>query len=163
RGLAPFGIEYCEQPVAAWDVDGLRQVRAASSIPIMADESVFDHHDAHRLTAAGACDYLNIKLAKCGGLGTALKIDAVAQAAGVRCMVGCMWETRLALSANAHLVSARPNIAFADLDGCTGHAFDPVQGGITYDGGRIELPDTPGHGADIEDEFLQGLEHFTTE
>lgn len=161
RDLAPFGIQYCEQPVAHWNVDGLRQVRAASPIPIMADESLFDHHDAYRLAGLGACDYFNIKLAKCGGIHTALKIDAIAEGAGIRCMLGCMWETRLALSAAAHLVSARPNIAFADLDGHTGHAEDPISGGITYDGGLIHLPDTPGHGAGIEPGILERLDRFS--
>ena len=161
RDLAQFGIEYCEQPVAHWNVDGLRQVRAASPIPIMADESLFDHHDAYRLASLGACDYFNIKLAKSGGIHTALKIDAIAEGAGIRCMLGCMWETRLALSAGAHLVSARPNIAFADLDGHTGHAEDPISGGITYDSGQIHLPDAPGHGADIPEGVLDRLEQWS--
>jgi len=161
RDLAPFGIHYCEQPVAGWDVEGLRRVRAGSPIPIMADESLFDHHDAYRLAGLACCDYFNIKLAKSAGIHTALKIDAVAQAAGIQCMLGCMWESRLALSAMAHLVSARPNIAFADLDGHTGHALDPISGGIVYDGGRISLPDTPGHGAGVEDGFLEGLERWS--
>jgi L-Ala-D/L-Glu epimerase / N-acetyl-D-glutamate racemase len=161
RDLAPFGIEYCEQPVPAWNVEGLKQVRAASPIPIMADESLFDHHDAFRLARLGACDYFNIKLAKSGGIHTAVKIDAIAEGAGIRCMLGCMWETRLALSAGAHLVSARPNIAFADLDGHTGHAEDPISGGITYDGGQIHLPDTPGHGADIPAAVLDRLERWS--
>jgi L-Ala-D/L-Glu epimerase / N-acetyl-D-glutamate racemase len=158
RDLAPFQIQYCEQPVAHWNVEGLRQVRAASPIPIMADESLFDHHDAVRLVTLGACDYFNIKLAKCGGIHTALKIEAIAQGAGIPCMLGCMWETRLALSAAAHLVSARPHIALADLDGATGHTLDPVSGGITYDGGQIHLPDIPGHGADVEAGVLERLE-----
>lgn len=161
RDLAPFGIQYCEQPVAHWNVEGLRQVRAASPIPIMADESLFDHHDAFRLATLGACDYFNIKLAKCGGIHTALKIDAIAEGAGIRCMLGCMWETRLALSAAAHLASARPNIAFADLDGHTGHAEDPIAGGITYDSGQIRLPDAPGHGADMESDILERLDRFS--
>jgi L-alanine-DL-glutamate epimerase-like enolase superfamily enzyme len=124
----------------------------------MADESLFDHHDAIRLATLGACDYFNIKLAKCGGIHTALKIEAIAQGAGIPCMLGCMWETRLALSAGAHLVSARPHIAFADLDGATGHTSDPISGGITYDGGQIHLPDIPGHGADVEAGVLERLE-----
>jgi L-alanine-DL-glutamate epimerase-like enolase superfamily enzyme len=158
RDLSRFNIQYCEQPVAHWDVDGLQRVRAASPIPIMADESLFDHHDAFRLAKLGACDYLNIKLAKCGGIHSALKIEAIAEGAGIQCMLGCMWETRLALSAGAHLVSARRNIAFADLDGATGHSHDPVSGGIVYEAGRIHLPDTPGHGADIKPGILEALE-----
>ena len=80
RRLESSGIEYCEQPIAHWDFDGLRRLRSRVTIPIMADESVFDHHDAFRLTAAGCCDYLNIKLAKSGGIHTALKINAIAEA-----------------------------------------------------------------------------------
>jgi L-alanine-DL-glutamate epimerase-like enolase superfamily enzyme len=161
RDLARFDIQVCEQPVAHWNHAGLKHVREQSPIPIMADESLFDHHDAFKLASMGACDLLNIKLAKSGGNQTATKIDAIAQAAGIRCMVGCMIETRLALSAAAHFVSAHPNVQFADLDSVFFLAEDPVVGGITYDGGLVSLPDTPGHGADIDPGFLTGLESTT--
>ncbi len=163
RALARFEIEFCEQPVAHWDHAGLRYLREHSPIPIMADESLFDHHDALRLAALGACDYFNIKLSKSGGIHTALKIEAIAQGAGLRCMLGCMAETRLGLSAAAHLVSARPNIAFADLDSAFNKKVDVVSGGITYDGGWIHLPDTPGHGADVRPDVVDTLESYTVE
>ena len=155
--LTRFDIQYCEEPVAHWNNEALRRVREQSPIPIMADESLFNHHDAFRLASMGACDYFNIKLAKSGGIHTALKINAVAEAAGIQCMVGCMSETRLGLTAAAHLVSARPNIVFADLDSAFGKA-DVVEGGTRYDGGTITLPDNPGHGADIKPEILESLE-----
>ncbi len=160
--IAPLGIEYCEQPVRAWDHAGMAAISARSPIPIMADESLFDDHDAFTLAAGGACQYLNIKLAKSGGLNTAMRINAVAEAAGFRCMVGCMTETRLALTAAAHLVSSRPNIAFADLDGADMLADDPVIGGMVYgENGAITLPDTPGLGAGLDPDFLNSLEHIT--
>jgi L-alanine-DL-glutamate epimerase-like enolase superfamily enzyme len=158
QDLAPYSIQYCEEPVACWNKDALRRVRDKSPIPIMADESVFDHHDAFHLASAGACDYFNIKLAKSGGIHTALKINAVAESAGMHCMVGCMTETRLGLSAAAHLVSARPNIVFADLDSAFNQQVDVVAGGITYECGRVILTDTPGHGADVKPEVLSGLD-----
>ena len=161
KGMEDQGIQYCEQPVPAWDFESLRKVSANTTIPIMADESLFDEHDAFRLLSMEACDYLNIKLSKAGGIHTALKINAVAEAAGVRCMMGCMSETRLALTAAAHVVSARPNIRFADLDSADMLSADPVVGGMTYgEGGTVTLPDTPGHGADIEPSFLKDLEAF---
>lgn len=156
--LVPYHVQYCEEPVAHWNLAGQQHIRRNSPIPIMADESLFDHHDAYRLAAAGAADYFNIKLAKSGGIHTALKIDAVAEAAGIQCQLGCMFETRLATSAAAHLASARPNILFSDLDSATGHASDPVIGGIQYDGGTITLPDEPGHGADIDPAFLAEMD-----
>ena len=127
----------------------------------MADESLFNSRDALRLVAQEACDYFNIKLAKSGGLNEALKIAAVAEAAGIPCMVGCMSETRLALTAAAHLASARPIIRFLDLDSADMHAVDPVLGGMTYgQGGRLALPEGPGLGAEPDPVFLKGLESF---
>lgn len=161
RALEQMGIQYCEQPVAYWDYEGMRRLRENTSIGIMADESLFDHHDALRLAAMGCCDYFNIKLSKSGGLHTALKINAIAEAAGLACMVGCMTETRLALTAAAHLVSAKENIKYADLDGNLMLQEDPVIGGAEYDVGEIHLPDTPGHGADIAPEFLSRCECVT--
>jgi len=161
QGMAPMGVQYCEQPVVAWDLASMRAVRQASPIPIMADESLFDSRDALRLVAQEACDYFNIKLAKSGGLNEALKIAAVAEATGIPCMVGCMSETRLALTAAAHLASARPIIRFLDLDSADMHAVDPVLDGMTYgQGGRLALPEGPGLGAEPDPVFLKGLESF---
>ena len=159
RRLESSGIEYCEQPIAHWDYENFKRLRTRVSIPIMADESVFDHHDAFKLTAGGCCDFLNIKLAKSAGIHTALKINAVAEACGVTCMLGCMMETRLALTAAAHLVSARPNIRYADLDGHFELKEDPIIGGARWDGGTITLPDEPGIGAEVDPAFLERCEH----
>jgi len=161
RRLESSGIEYCEQPIAHWDYDNFRRLRTRVSTPIMADESVFDHHDAFKLTAGGCCDYLNIKLAKSGGIRTALRIDSIAEACGAKCMLGCMLETRLGLTAAAHLVSARSNIRFVDLDSHLQLKEDPVVGGARWEGGAITLPDDPGIGADVDPAFLEGCELVT--
>jgi L-alanine-DL-glutamate epimerase-like enolase superfamily enzyme len=127
------------------------------NLPICADESMFYHHDALKLVRAGAADYLNIKLGKAGGIHTGLKINAIAEAAGCKCMIGCFSESRLALSAAAHLAMARPNICFLDLDSAYSFKTDPVIGGITYDdqiGGVIHMPVGPGHGAEFDEAFL---------
>ncbi len=161
NALEPFGIEYCEQPVARWDMDGFIHVCRSTSIPIMADESLFDHHDAFRLAANQACHFFNIKLAKSGGIHTALKINSVAEGAGIRCMVGCMTETRLGLTAAAHLVSARLNIQYADLDGHFMLKEDPIIGGGAWNIGEITVPDSPGIGADIDPNFLERCESIS--
>lgn len=158
QAMAPHKVQYCEQPIAHWNEAGLRRLRQASPIPIVADESLFTPQDAFRLASTEACDYLNIKLSKAGGLHAALKINAIAEAAGLRCLLGSMNETRLGLTAAAHLASARPNIAFTDLDTAFFHAADPVSGGISYEGNRIIVPEAPGLGADIPSEVLRGLE-----
>jgi L-alanine-DL-glutamate epimerase-like enolase superfamily enzyme len=157
--LEKYDIEHCEEPIAHWNNRDLVRVRNNSSISIMADESVFDHHDAFRLANMGACDYFNIKLSKSGGINNALKIIAIGEAAGIKSQVGCMSESRYALTALTHLVAARNNIVHFDIDSSFPHAEDPVIGGIQYKGkGKWELPETPGIGADFDPGFLENME-----
>ncbi len=157
KRMEKYKIQYVEQPVAAWDLAGLRAVRRMSPIPIMADEALFSPHDAIRLVREDACDYFNIKLMKSGGIWNALKIAHVGESANIRAMVGCMLETRLALTAAAHLMAAQSNIIFADLDGNASHTVDPVKGGMIVKGGSITLPREPGLGVDVDPAFLKKL------
>ena len=111
-----------------------------------------------------AVDYFNIKLSKSGGINNALKINAIAEAAGIPCMIGCMSESRLGITANAHLASARTNIVFYDLDSPFEHALDPVIGGAKYrDHYHLDLPGAPGHGADVDQEFLGKMEKIVVD
>lgn len=158
KAIEPFGIEYCEQPIAHWDYENLKRLREITTIAIMADESLFDHHDAFKLAANGSCDYFNIKLAKSGGISNALKINAIAESAGIKCMLGCMTETRLGLTAAAHVISAYHNFQYADLDGYLFMKEDPIIGGAVYNVGEISVPDSPGHGADVDPLFLKKCE-----
>lgn len=159
--IAPYDVEHCEQPVVKWDYVALKAVRDASPIPIVADEACFDHHDASRLARERAADMFNIKLSKSGGLHTALKIAAVAEAAGLTCMVGCMLEAKIGITASAHLAAARPVITYADLDGILLHAEDPFTGGVTVEGDELVLADAPGIGVAVDEGWLAGLEHVT--
>lgn len=160
--LAEFNPELVEQPLVAADIEGLAELRRGTSIPIMADESLFDEHDALRLVTANACDYFNIKLAKAGGITTALRINAIGEAAHIPCMIGCMTDAGIAISAAVHLASARENIIFADLDGADMLSVDPVMGVFTYAPGGELLPSTlPGLGVEFDPAYLDRLEHVT--
>jgi L-alanine-DL-glutamate epimerase-like enolase superfamily enzyme len=162
QGIAPYNVQFCEQPMRHWDDHYLPQLKKQSSVPIMADESVFDHHDAQRLVAADACNYVNIKFSKSGGIREAIKINEVCAANNIHCMMGGMLESRVALTAFAHFAIAHPNIIFYDMDTCLlGHKTDPVTGGIKYNGFFIEAPSVPGIGADANDEFLRDCEHVS--
>lgn len=164
RAMEPLNLQFSEQPIVAWDYDNLRRLREKVTLPICADESVFDDKDALKLITAGAVDYMNIKLGKSGGIHTALNINAIAQAAGCKCMIGCFAESCLGLSAAAHLAMARPNIHFLDLDSAYLLTKDPVIGGMSYDkkiGGLIHLKEEPGHGAEINEEYLDAKLHVT--
>jgi len=150
-------VQLCEQPVVAWDFAGLRAVRAESPISIMADEALFLPADAIKLIRADACDTFNIKLMKAGGILNSVRIAHIADAANIRCMVGCMLESKIALTAGAHVVASQKNIIYADLDGNADHVIDPIVGGMTVKGGVLSLPETPGLGVDVDPSFLKKL------
>jgi L-alanine-DL-glutamate epimerase-like enolase superfamily enzyme len=157
KAMEKFRIQFCEQPGPDFDIAGLKQVRDESQIGIMADESLHYPSDAIKLINAAACDYFNIKLMKAGGMTNALRIALIAEAANIRCMLGCMIETRLGLTAAAHVHGATRNIVFADLDGYFEHTFDPIVDGMTVKDGMITLPEKPGLGTDVDPAFLKKL------
>lgn len=162
NGMTELNIEFCEQPMRTWYDDKLPDLLKEVSVKIMADESCYNHHDARKLIQSNSCDYINIKFAKSGGINEALKIHQVASDAGIPCMIGSMLESRIALTANLHFAYACPNIKYFDLDTCLlGHLVDPVTGGLTYQGYFLDIPDTPGIGADADDDFLKGCEKTT--
>ena len=161
QGISAYDIEFCEQPMRTWHDDRLPELRKLSPVKIMADESVFNHHDARKQIESGSCDYINIKFSKSGGIFEAKKIHDLAAKHGIPCMMGGMLESRIALSAKLHFVYASPNIKFYDMDTCMlGHLADPCKGGVIYEGYHLKIADTPGIGADANDAFLAGCEKF---
>lgn len=160
--LAAYNIEYCEEPLPSWQYQDLPLLRQQSPIPIMADESCFDHHDAIRLIRMQACDFFNIKLSKAGGIHNATKIAHIAAGAGMDCQVGCFSESRVGITALAHFALAHPNITQYDMDAPLMLAEDPVVGGATFQpGGIVEVSSTPGLGLDLPADYLATLESFT--
>ena len=159
--LADQNIEFCEQPMRTWYDDQLPELNLNSPIKLMADESCYNHHDARKLINSQACEYINIKFSKSGGILEAQKIHEEALKHGVKCMIGSMLESRIALTANLHFALASPNVVFFDLDTCLlGHLVDPVVGGLTYDGYFLDVPETIGIGADADEEFLETCERW---
>jgi L-alanine-DL-glutamate epimerase-like enolase superfamily enzyme len=156
--METFNIQHCEEPIPRWNYMELAGIRKRSPIPIMADESCGDHHDAKRLIDLAACDLLNVKLGKSAGIFNALKIIKLAEQAGVKIQVGGFLESRLAFTAAAHLALASDNIIHCDFDTPLMFTEDPVCGGISYSNkGVVTLPDTIGLGAHIDDQRLQKL------
>lgn len=141
-----LNIELIEQPVIAHDIDGLKYVTDYVDTPVMADEALFSAQDGFRLLKMRAVDLLNIKLMKCGGLHHALTINAMAESCGVECMIGSMIESKIGITAAAHLGCGKLNITRADLDAVDMMAEDPIEGGVKVAGSMLILPEGNGLG-----------------
>jgi L-alanine-DL-glutamate epimerase-like enolase superfamily enzyme len=137
RLLAEHDVEFVEQPVPAENHEGLRFVHERSAVPVAVDESVVTLPDVPRV--ADACDVVNLKLMKCGGLAEARRMIHAARAHGLEVMLGCMIETNAAIAAACHLA---PLLDYADLDGALllADGEDPYDG-LDLSEGVIRLPD----------------------
>jgi L-alanine-DL-glutamate epimerase-like enolase superfamily enzyme len=139
--LVRLGVELVEQPFPPRRYDWLRDLQASCPLPIVADESAVFVEDLEALV--GVVDGVNVKLAKCGGVGPAARMLARARALGFRTFLGCMEETSVGIAASAAVASLAD---WVDLDGCLLLADDPFEGLELDDACRWRLSDGPGHG-----------------
>jgi L-alanine-DL-glutamate epimerase-like enolase superfamily enzyme len=162
QALGEFNIEHCEEPISRYRFMELSRVSAASPIPIMADESCGDDRDAERLIQLKACQLFNIKLGKSGGFFRAKRIAGLGAEAGMHMQVGGFMESRLGMTASAHLALSNDHIHHCDFDTPLMFTEDPVIGGIRYmEKGVIDVPDVPGLGAVIDESYLREAESWS--
>jgi len=138
--LAELGVEFIEQPLAADDWDGMKQVYRQSALPLVADESCQVEADVDR--CGGYFHGVNIKLVKCGGLIPARRMINRARQLGLNVMVGCMTESTVGISAIAQLL---PLLDYVDMDGALLLGQD-IASGVTISRGRVHYPEENGCG-----------------
>jgi L-Ala-D/L-Glu epimerase len=142
-----IAITFVEQPVKANDLAGLKFVTDNTLTPVLADEAVFSALDAAHILQTQAADIINIKLMKTAGISQAIEIANLTRRANRFCMIGCMLEGAISVTAAAHFAVAHQDvIRYIDLDGpqlCAGSA---ISGGLVMDGPFLSLSDAPGLG-----------------
>jgi muconate cycloisomerase len=160
KEMQPYRISAVEQPVAKADFAGMKQVREAVQIPVIADESLCNEDDARRLIELKACQGFNIRLSKCGGLGTATRIRQMADKAGVFCQLGCqVGETSILSAAGRHFALTVPHLSY--VEGSYSPyllARDVVVNPVVFnDGGMASELSGPGLGIEVLTSALDEL------
>jgi L-alanine-DL-glutamate epimerase-like enolase superfamily enzyme len=139
--LERLGVELIEQPFPAHRLDQLAWLQERSPLPIIADESAVTIRDLQGLV--GVVAGVNVKLAKCGGVGPARNMLMAARDLGFRTFLGCMEETSVVIAASAAVASLAD---WVDLDGNLLIADDPFEGLVLDESCRWRLADKPGLG-----------------
>lgn len=141
EGIAPFRIEYVEQPLAAWDVTGHAALRERVRTPIALDESIDSEGSARAALADRATDVIIVKPARVGGLAATMRIADTAAAAGSSVVLGTYYETGVGIAAVLRIAAAM-RVARNSRPGARG------VGGRTVAGGRAveEAGFEPAHG-----------------
>ena len=152
QALEPLGVDFVEQPVARWDLEGLSEIGRRVTVPIMADESCFSPHDALALALLGGVGILGLKLTKSAGILASLAIARIAEAAGMTCYVGCMIETSLGTAAYLQVALAAAPVTWGcELFGPLLLMGDVVSEPVRYADGDILALDGPGLGVDVDE------------
>lgn len=142
---------FVEQPLPAWNVEGMSRLASRFDLPIMADEALWDFHDAFDLIRRGATDIYAVKVAKGGGLRRAYKAAAVAEAAGVPLYGGMALESSIGTAAGLQLFSALPSLPFGcELIGPRLLAEDLTTEPIEYRDHQVVIPSGVGMGIEID-------------
>ena len=155
RAMAPYQPAYVEQPVVWWDMEGLAEVRRQSGAVIMIDEGCHGPRDMLRAISLRAADLVNIKLMKTGGIRNALKLNAIAETAGIRAQIGTMVESSIASAAGLHAAIAMVNVQSVEMGGPLMLAEDIGDAGSWYRHDRVTVPDGPGLGIEIDVERVR--------
>ena len=106
RRLEKYRLGFYEEPVSPYDLDLLKEVKAALPFPIAAGERLYMLEEFARLTSLRAVDIAQPDLCHCGGLSIGKKIAALAQTArnslGAACVGRARWRSA------RHCISAGP-------------------------------------------------------
>ncbi len=153
--MAEYGIYFAEQPVSPLDPAWMAEVRRHIGIPVMADESVFNLSQALALVRTQSADIFSVYVGKGGGIGSARKIAAVAQAAGLTCTVGSNLELGVASAAMIHLAKATSGIDAetypCDIIGTFYYETDLLLHPLPLQGGSAQCHELAGLGVELDD------------
>lgn len=155
RGLADLAVEHFEQPVARENVDGMAYLMRMGMVSILADESVHDAQDAIRIVSEGAADGIKIKISKVGGFIEARKIIDIAEAAGIKLIIGNGICSSIEAAAELQLACAYSHVwPVAEMVGPAKLKGDLATVPFNLDGGIISLTGGIGLGVDLAEQRL---------
>jgi len=163
RKMEKYEPEFVEEPVKRWDLNGMARVAASVDIPISSDESNTTLESVNKILCKEAADIINIKISKNGGIYRSKKIAALAESAGIPCLVGGANTYEVGRQACRHFAVSTANAQLAS-EGCApasqSKIDDVTKKIITYDdvgslNGYVTVTSGAGLGVEPDDEKIK--------
>lgn len=150
KDLEPYNLEYLEQPMPDENIADSARIRSQTSTPLALNESVTTLAHVREMLELNAADYLIPDTYQCGGLLAVKRIIDVAASADVPCVFHCAHDFGLKTAAMLHVAASSPNMPLAN--DCTYFALesDILKTPHRITGGRMQVPDTPGLGVEVD-------------
>lgn len=158
--LAPYDLQYVEQPLPVEDLAGAARLRESSPVPICVDEGAYTLQETMTAIRLGTADVVLVDPHEAGGLWQCLKTGAVCEAAGIHVGMHSGGELGLTQAAYLQLAASMPNAKIALDTIYQLHADDILTRRIAFVDGHADVPTGPGLGVEVD---LEKLEHYRTD
>lgn len=156
RRLAPFDIEFVEQPVHSESIGALAQLRAMSPIPLAADQAVFTPFEAFDVCRERAADLIVLGVHETGGLLRFCKVAHIAEAAGIDICIHGLYETGITTCASNQVAATVPNLDDGNQHMTRFLAWDIVSApDLTPRDGRLPVLAGPGLGFELDRDAVE--------
>jgi mannonate dehydratase len=156
QDLEPYRLFFLEDPVPPEAKDGLRLVRQRSATPIAIGEIIHSPLDFVPLITERLIDYLRCAVTHIGGLTAARKLASLAEFYQVK----SAWHGPADVGPPAHAASVHLDLALQNF-GIQEMVFFPdvarevIPGGPVFQGGYMNVDDSPGLGTDVNEELAR--------
>jgi L-alanine-DL-glutamate epimerase-like enolase superfamily enzyme len=151
RRLHPADIEYIEQPTLMHDIEGLAHVRAASGVPVAANQASWGKYAILEIVRRGAADVIMTDCHQEGGLLPMKKVLGLCEMAGLPFVDHAFNATTMTITAHLHVMSTSP-VCFLAMQGHPDYLADDYVAPLDYRDGLMPVPDGPGLGVTIDDD-----------
>jgi galactonate dehydratase len=155
RALEPYRLMFVEDPIAPENLDGFRRIRDAANVTLAAGERMATVYGLRDLIEKDLVDIVQPDTGRAGGITQMKKIAAMAEAHHIMMAPHSGSLGPVAEYAALHVLAAIPNALILERieDDWAGRAQTVIPHPV-QEAGFLKVPDAPGLGVDIDEEFV---------
>lgn len=158
KKIDELGLLCLEEPLASGDLADYQKLQEQLSTPLCLDESIQTVDDLRKASELNACQVINLKVGRVGGLYYAKQMIELCRRHHIHYWIGSMMESGISKILHVHLASLKDNYIPGDLSPSARYfSEDVIQPEITAAKGLIHVPQGAGLGVEIKENVLKAL------